>query len=57
MPVEAQTPVTLLTGYLGSGKTTLLNRILTETHGKRFAVIVNEFGEVGIDNDLIVDSD
>lgn len=50
-------PVTVLTGYLGSGKTTLLNRILTETHGKRFAVIVNEFGEVGIDNDLIVDAD
>jgi G3E family GTPase len=52
-----QTPVTLLTGYLGSGKTTLLNRILTETHGKRYAVIVNEFGEVGIDNDLVVNAD
>ncbi|MPZ38645.1 MAG: GTP-binding protein [Rhizobiales bacterium] len=52
-----QTPVTLLTGYLGSGKTTLLNRILTEMHGKRYAVIVNEFGEVGIDNDLIVNAD
>jgi G3E family GTPase len=52
-----QTPVTVLTGYLGAGKTTLLNRILTETHGKRYAVIVNEFGEVGIDNDLIVDAD
>lgn len=47
-------PVTVLTGYLGSGKTTLLNRILTENHGKRYAVIVNEFGEIGIDNDLIV---
>jgi len=58
MPETAtQIPVTVLTGYLGSGKTTLLNRILTETHGKRFAVIVNEFGEVGIDNDLIVDAD
>jgi G3E family GTPase len=57
MLAAAQTPVTLLTGYLGSGKTTLLNRILTETHGKRFAVIVNEFGEVGIDNDLIVNAD
>jgi G3E family GTPase len=58
MPKAAtQIPVTVLTGYLGSGKTTLLNRILTETHGKRFAVIVNEFGEIGIDNDLIVDTD
>ncbi|MBZ9708848.1 GTP-binding protein [Mesorhizobium sp. ESP7-2] len=56
MPVE-RTPVTVLTGYLGSGKTTLLNRILTEKHGKKYAVIVNEFGEVGIDNDLIVDAD
>ena len=55
--IEVQTPVTVLTGYLGSGKTTLLNRILTETHGKRYAVIVNEFGEVGIDNDLIVNAD
>ncbi len=51
------TPVTVLTGYLGAGKTTLLNRILTEDHGRRYAVIVNEFGEVGIDNDLIVDAD
>ncbi|WP_273760219.1 GTP-binding protein [Bartonella sp. ML70XJBT.G] len=50
-------PVTVLTGYLGSGKTTLLNRILSENHGKRYAVIVNEFGEIGIDNDLIVESD
>ena len=58
MPEAAtQIPVTVLTGYLGSGKTTLLNRILTEAHGKRFAVIINEFGEVGIDNDLIVDAD
>ena len=52
-----KTPVTVLTGYLGAGKTTLLNRILTEAHGKRYAVIVNEFGEIGIDNDLIVESD
>jgi G3E family GTPase len=52
-----QTPVTVLTGYLGAGKTTLLNRILTEDHGKRYAVIVNEFGELGIDNDLVVDAD
>jgi len=53
----AKTPVTLLTGYLGAGKTTLLNRILTEQHGKKYAVIVNEFGEEGIDNDLVVDAD
>ena len=52
-----QVPVTVLTGYLGAGKTTLLNRILTENHGKRYAVIVNEFGEIGIDNDLVVDTD
>ena len=52
-----QTPVTVLTGYLGAGKTTLLNRILTEDHGRRYAVIVNEFGEVGIDNDLVVGAD
>jgi G3E family GTPase len=52
-----QTPVTVLTGYLGAGKTTLLNRILTESHGRKYAVIVNEFGEVGIDNDLVVDTD
>lgn len=50
-------PVTVLTGYLGAGKTTLLNRILTEPHGMKFAVIVNEFGEVGIDNDLVVGAD
>jgi G3E family GTPase len=53
----APIPVTVLTGYLGAGKTTLLNRILTEDHGKRYAVIVNEFGEIGIDNDLVVDAD
>ena len=47
----------MLTGYLGAGKTTLLNRILTEEHGKRYAVIVNKFGEVGIDKDLVVDAD
>ncbi len=50
-------PVTVLTGYLGAGKTTLLNRILSENHGKRYAVIVNEFGEIGIDNDLVVGAD
>ena len=50
-------PVTVLTGYLGAGKTTLLNRILTYEHGKKVAVIVNEFGEVGIDNQLVIDAD
>ncbi|MFL5037433.1 MAG: CobW family GTP-binding protein, partial [Microvirga sp.] len=50
-------PVTVLTGYLGAGKTTLLNRILTEPHGKRYAVIVNEFGEIGIDNQLVVNAE
>ncbi len=50
-------PVTVLTGYLGAGKTTLLNRILSEEHGKRYAVIVNEFGEIGIDNELVVGAD
>jgi G3E family GTPase len=50
-------PVTVLTGYLGAGKTTLLNRILSENHGRRYAVVINEFGELGVDNDLVVDSD
>ncbi|MBC7997383.1 MAG: GTP-binding protein [Leptolyngbya sp.] len=50
-------PVTVLTGFLGSGKTTLLNRILTENHGKRIAVIENEFGEIGIDNALVVSAE
>ena len=53
----AKIPVTVLTGYLGAGKTTLLNRILSEPHGKKYAVIVNEFGEIGIDNELIVNAD
>ncbi|HTT47589.1 MAG TPA: GTP-binding protein [Pseudolabrys sp.] len=53
----AKIPVTVLTGYLGAGKTTLLNRILSEPHGKKFAVIVNEFGEIGIDNELVVNAD
>ena len=62
-PVQSETPrpekipVTVLTGYLGAGKTTLLNRILSEPHGKKYAVIVNEFGEIGIDNDLVVGAD
>src|SRR6266545_1499768 len=50
-------PVTVLTGYLGAGKTTLLNRILSEPHGHKYAVIVNEFGEIGVDNDLIIGAD
>jgi len=54
---EALIPVTVLTGYLGAGKTTLLNRILSENHGKKYAVVVNEFGEISIDNELIVESD
>ncbi len=54
---SAQVPVTVLTGYLGAGKTTLLNRILSEQHGKKYAVIVNEFGELGVDNDLVVNAD
>src|ERR1700712_5175362 len=57
LKTPVKTPVTVLTGYLGAGKTTLRNRILSEDHGKRYAVIVNEFGEIGIDNDLIVGAD
>ena len=52
-PFSRRIPVTILTGFLGSGKTTLLNRILHENHGKRIAVIENEFGKVGVDNDLV----
>ncbi len=54
---DERIPVTVLTGFLGSGKTTLLNRILTEHHGMRIAVIENEFGEVGIDDALIIDAE
>jgi G3E family GTPase len=56
-PQPSQIPVTVLTGYLGAGKTTLLNRILSENHGKKYAVIINEFGELGVDNDLVVGAD
>jgi G3E family GTPase len=56
-PSDGKIPVTVLTGYLGAGKTTLLNRILTENHGRKYAVIVNEFGEIGIDNELVVGAD
>jgi G3E family GTPase len=55
--VTDRIPVTVLTGYLGAGKTTLLNRILSGDHGKRYAVIVNEFGEIGIDGELIADTE
>jgi G3E family GTPase len=54
MATTDRVPVTVLTGFLGSGKTTLLNRILTENHGKRIAVIENEFGEVGVDHQLVI---
>ena len=57
MQQENMVPVTILTGFLGSGKTTLLNRILKEDHGHKIAVIENEFGEVGVDGDLIEKSD
>ena len=55
--MDSRIPVTVLTGFLGSGKTTLLNRILTEKHGQRIAVIENEFGEIGVDQDLVINAD
>lgn len=55
--IDARIPVTVLTGFLGAGKTTLLNRILTGQHGRRIAIIENEFGEIGIDHELVVQAD
>jgi G3E family GTPase len=55
--MSARVPVTVLTGFLGAGKTTLVNRILSEQHGKRIAVIENEFGEVGVDHELVIGAD
>ena len=57
MPADNRIPVTVLTGFLGAGKTTLLNRVLTEQHGRKIAVIENEFGEVGVDNQLVIQAD
>jgi len=57
MSIKQKVPVTILTGFLGSGKTTLLNRILSEEHGKKIAVIENEYGEVGIDQGLVINAD
>lgn len=54
---DSRIPVTILTGFLGAGKTTLLNRILTEQHGLRIAVIENEFGEIGIDHELVINAE
>jgi G3E family GTPase len=57
MRAEKRIPVTVLTGFLGSGKTTLLNRILSENHGQRIAVIENEFGEIGVDQELVINAE
>jgi G3E family GTPase len=55
--LDVRVPVTVVTGFLGSGKTTLVNYILSENHGKRIAVIENEFGEIGIDDALVIDAE
>ena len=57
IPGDKRLPVTVVTGYLGSGKTTLINRILSDAHGKKIAVIVNEFGEISVDGQLILKDD
>jgi G3E family GTPase len=57
MKAKEPIPVTVLTGYLGAGKTTLLNHLLTQNHGYKCAIIINEFGAVSIDNQLVVGAD